>query len=137
MCRRTLCARCFTESPNTSTAPCLKSIRIAITFSVVVLPGPLGPSKPWIWPVGLAKLTSLTATRPPNATVRLRTARAGAGAVVSCMSVGVEVEVVEHRAVLGAEAGDRIEVQLGRRAEQHEGVVVAPIEHGGCRVEQL
>src|SRR5262245_44732257 len=41
----------------------------------VVLPAPLGPMRPTIWPSATSKLTSSRATMPPNRTVRWRTDR--------------------------------------------------------------
>src|SRR5436190_18479221 len=43
----------------------------------VVLPAPLGPIRPTMAPSATAKLTPLTAVRPPNRTVRSSTSSSG------------------------------------------------------------
>ena len=43
----------------------------------VVLPAPLGPIRPMIWPGPTVRSTSRTATSPPNRRVTLRASRIG------------------------------------------------------------
>ena len=85
--------RPVTGSPRKRTAPRVSGSRPETRLKVVDLPAPLGPIRPKMSPARTWKLTSLTATRPPNS---LRTActssssspraglgRAGSGAAPS------------------------------------------------------
>ena len=59
--------RPLTVRPRKVTAPRVSGSTPVIRLKVVVLPAPLGPIRPTISPALIWKLTSLTATRPPNA----------------------------------------------------------------------
>src|SRR6266851_3953773 len=59
--------------PRNLTRPPLGGRKPVIRLKQVVFPAPLGPIKPAIVPSSTEKLTSLTAVRPPNRTVRAST----------------------------------------------------------------
>src|SRR5712691_3867684 len=59
--------------PRNLTRPPLGGRKPVIRLKQVVIPAPLGPIKPAIVPSSTEKLTSLTAVRPPNRTVRAST----------------------------------------------------------------
>src|SRR4051794_811932 len=62
-------------SPSKCTPPRVGRYSPVSTLKNVVLPAPLGPIRATIEPVGMAKSTSLTATRPPNSTRTWRASR--------------------------------------------------------------
>src|SRR6266481_6101567 len=70
---RTPSASVTTSCPLTLAVPEVGGVSVVIIRISVVLPAPLGPSKPKISPVGTVKLTSFTATKSPNCFLSLLT----------------------------------------------------------------
>src|ERR1700687_2248984 len=70
---RTPSASVTTSCPPTVAVPEVGGVSVVIIRINVVLPAPLGPSKPKISPVGTVKLTSFTATKSPNCFLSLLT----------------------------------------------------------------
>src|SRR3979409_2554859 len=60
--------------PPTEARPSSAELSVARIRIVVVLPAPLGPTKPKISPFGTVKVTSSSATWPPYALCRFSTA---------------------------------------------------------------
>ena len=63
--------------PWNSTSPSLGANMPVMQLKKVVLPAPLGPIRPTIWPGPTVRSTSRTATSPPNRRVTLRASRIG------------------------------------------------------------
>src|SRR5512132_4070057 len=55
-----------TDRPATVTSPASRVSRPQAMEMMVVLPAPLGPSRPYVSPTSMWKLTSSTATRSPK-----------------------------------------------------------------------
>ena len=72
--RRTIpCTGVFRSvSPSKSTSPSFGVYSRVITLNAVVLPAPLGPISPTIWPSGTSSETPSRATIPPNRRVTFR-----------------------------------------------------------------
>src|ERR1039457_6298515 len=75
--RRRTCAGDFMMSkPATLAVPEVGSSNVVSILIVVLLPAPLGPSRPKISPEGTSKLIASTATKSPNRRVRLNVSMA-------------------------------------------------------------
>src|SRR5713226_6453392 len=83
---------CFTMSfPPTSALPEVGGVSVVSMRIKVVLPAPLGPSRPKISPSCTSKLTSFTATKSPNCFLSLMTSIAFVGVAfisLTCFSLG-------------------------------------------------
>ncbi|SKZ55554.1 Uncharacterised protein [Mycobacteroides abscessus subsp. abscessus] len=86
MLRRTISGSVRTSNPAMRAVPLVGSESVVIIRTIVVLPAPLGPSRPRTEPVGTLKLTSSTAvksskrlTRLVASTARSRTASGAVG----------------------------------------------------------
>ena len=79
MRRRASTGSSATDSPSISAAPRSGAIRVVSMRSVVVLPAPLGPSRPVTTPSAAEKETSSTAVTLPKRLCRLRTSIMAAG----------------------------------------------------------
>src|SRR5438128_243885 len=79
-----------------------------MTLNVVVLPAPLGPMSPVIWPSRADRLTSVTALMPPNLTDTSTISRTAWGSRrPPRVSVGVSVAGADKAALLFHEHGRR------------------------------
>ena len=65
MTRRTAIGSWTTEWPAIHPSPDVGRKSVARNRMVVLLPAPLGPMKPKIWPLPIVKLRSSTATNSP------------------------------------------------------------------------
>src|SRR2546429_5794986 len=77
MLRRTLSGSRRTSYPATRAVPLVGCVRVVIIRTVVVLPAPLGPSRPSTVAGGTAKLTPSTAVLSPNLLTRSMASMAG------------------------------------------------------------
>src|SRR3981081_2449828 len=98
--------------PPTEASPASAELSVARIRIVVVLPAPLGPTKPKISPFGTVKVTSSSATWPPYALCRFSTA------IMSCsfLSSARDLQAWQVEAAPDAEP-DQVRSPLAR-AEQ-------------------
>src|SRR5580704_5489286 len=100
------CCFCFSGSkPNTETCPPLRGRKPSRISTVVVLPAPLGPSRPKTSPVWISKSSPRTASTGPYALRNSRTEMAGSLLIEECTGYSRTCRIVKVSSISGDALG--------------------------------